>query len=47
MEINQAEPKAMRINNKNKSIFTLDGKEIGNVDTLPHLGSIVTRGSGW
>jgi hypothetical protein len=32
MRINQAKTKAMRINNKNKSTFTLEGKEIENVD---------------
>jgi hypothetical protein len=28
---------------KHKNIFTLDGKEIGNVDKFPYLGSVVTK----
>jgi hypothetical protein len=46
MKIKQAKTKAMRINNKNKHPFTLEGKEIENVDKLPYLGSIVTKESG-
>jgi hypothetical protein len=36
----------MHINNRNKNIFTLDGKEIGNVAKFPYLGSIVTKEGG-
>jgi hypothetical protein len=46
MKINQAKTKALRINNKNKNTFTLDGKEIGNVDRFSYLGSIVTEEGG-
>jgi hypothetical protein len=47
MKINQAETKAMHINNNNnKNTFTLDGEEIENVDKFPYLGSIVTKEGG-
>jgi hypothetical protein len=36
----------MRINNKNKNTFTLDGKEIGNVAKFPYIGNIVTEEGG-
>jgi hypothetical protein len=44
--INQAKTKAILINNKNKNTFTLDRKEIENVDKFPYLGSIVTQEGG-
>jgi hypothetical protein len=43
MKINQTKTKAMHINNKNKNTFTLDRKEIKNVDKFPYLSSIVTN----
>jgi hypothetical protein len=46
MKINQATIKAMCINNKNKNVFTLDGKYIENVHKFSYLGSIVTEEGG-
>jgi hypothetical protein len=36
----------MCINNKYKNTFTLDGKEIENVDRFAYFGSIVTKEGG-
>jgi hypothetical protein len=46
MKINQAKTKAMRIKNKNKNTFILDGKEIENGDKSPYLGSVITKEGG-
>jgi hypothetical protein len=44
MKINQAKTKTVPINNKNT--FTLDGKQIENVDKFPCLSSVVTKEGG-
>jgi hypothetical protein len=41
MKISQSKTEAMCINSKNANTFTLGGKEIGNVDKFPYLGSTV------
>jgi GTP1/Obg family GTP-binding protein len=46
VKINQAKTKAMRINNTNNNTFTLERKEIENVDKFPYLGRIVTKEGG-
>jgi hypothetical protein len=43
---NQANIKAMHINNKNKNTFIPDRKEIENAHKFPYLGSMVTKEGG-